>query len=52
MRKAGWARAILGLYERGDVKPHVDRVFSFDEAAAAHQYIEDRKNTGKVLLRP
>ncbi|GAB5533776.1 MAG: medium chain dehydrogenase/reductase family protein [Rubricoccaceae bacterium] len=51
-RVAGWARAILGLYERGDVRPHVDRVFSFDEAADAHRYIEERKNTGKVLLRP
>ena len=51
-RVRDWAQTILGLYERGDVRPHVDRVFSFDEAAAAHQYIEDRKNTGKVLLRP
>ncbi|MEM1116839.1 MAG: zinc-binding dehydrogenase [Bacteroidota bacterium] len=51
-RVAGWSRAILKLYESGDVKPHVDRTFSFAEAAAAHRYIEDRKNTGKVLLTP
>ena len=51
-RVAAWAQAILSRYERGDVRAHVDRVFSFDEAAQAHQYIEDRKNTGKVLLRP
>ena len=51
-RVAGWMRAILGMYRRGDVRPHVDRVFAFDEAADAHRYIEDRKNTGKVILRP
>ena len=51
-RVAGWARAILSYAEAGKVRPHVDRVFSFDEAAAAHRYIEERKNRGKVLLRP
>ena len=49
---AGWARAVLDHAEAGAVRPHVDRVFSFDQAAEAHQYIEDRKNRGKVLLRP
>ena len=51
-RVAGWARAILSLYERGGVRPHVDRSFSFDEAAEAHRYIEGRKNRGKVVLTP
>lgn len=51
-RVAGWARAVLDLYEAGDVRPYVDRVFGFDEAAEAHRYLEDRKNRGKVLLRP
>lgn len=51
-RVANWARAILSLYERGAILPHVDRVFGFDEAAEAHRYLEDRKNRGKVLLRP
>jgi NADPH:quinone reductase-like Zn-dependent oxidoreductase len=26
--------------------------FPFDEAAAAHHFIQDRKNIGKVLLTP
>jgi NADPH:quinone reductase-like Zn-dependent oxidoreductase len=43
---------LLRLYEAGVIKPHVDRTFRFDEAAAAHQYIHDRKATGKVLLAP
>ena len=51
-RVASWARAVLGLWEAGHVRPYVDRVFSFDEAAEAHRYIESRQNRGKVLLRP
>ncbi len=44
--------ALLALYAQGLIKPHVDRTFKFDEAAAAHQYIHDRKARGKVLLVP
>jgi NADPH:quinone reductase-like Zn-dependent oxidoreductase len=51
-RIAGWMEELLGLFVAGVVRPHVDRVFSFDEAAAAHHYIQDRKNVGKVLLAP
>ena len=40
------------LFETGVLKPVIDRTFSFDEAAAAHRYIQDRKNFGKVLLVP
>lgn len=32
-------------------KPTVDSVFAAEDAAQAHQYIHDRKNIGKVLLR-
>jgi NADPH:quinone reductase-like Zn-dependent oxidoreductase len=44
--------ALLELYEKGVVKPHVARTFRFDEAPMAHQYIHDRKAVGKVLLVP
>ncbi len=44
--------AIIEFYEKGLIKPHVARTFRFDEAAAAHQYIHDRKSVGKVLLIP
>jgi NADPH:quinone reductase-like Zn-dependent oxidoreductase len=30
----------------------VDRSFPFAEAAAAHRYIQERKNFGKVVLTP
>jgi NADPH:quinone reductase-like Zn-dependent oxidoreductase len=47
-----WTSEILRGVEEGWVQPHVDRAFSFDEAGAAHTYIESRKNTGKVVLVP
>jgi NADPH:quinone reductase-like Zn-dependent oxidoreductase len=43
---------LVRMYERGEIKPHVSRTFRFDEAAAAHQFIHDRKAVGKVLLVP
>ena len=51
-RLGGWMAEIVGLYEQGVVAPRVDATFSFDDAAAAHHYIQDRKNVGKVLLTP
>jgi len=44
--------ALIEMYEKGQIKPHVARTFRFEEAAAAHQFIHDRKATGKVLLVP
>lgn len=43
---------VVGLVAEGSLRPVVDRVFSFDEAAQAHGYIQARRNFGKVLLRP
>jgi zinc-binding alcohol dehydrogenase/oxidoreductase len=42
-----------GAYElvaRGEAKPIVDRVFPLAEAAAAHQYLEEGRQFGKVVL--
>lgn len=44
--------ALAALYEQGKIAPTVDRTFPFDEAAAAHQYLHDRKAKGKVILVP
>ena len=44
--------ALVAMAGRGDLRPHVDRTFRFDEAAAAHAYLHDRKARGKVLLVP
>ena len=32
------------------IHPHVDQVFPYHKASEAHNYIQDRKNIGKVLL--
>jgi synaptic vesicle membrane protein VAT-1 len=44
--------ALMEMYGKGELMPHIDRIFPFTEAAAAHQYIHDRKSKGKVLLAP
>lgn len=44
--------ALIAMYERGEIRPYVDRTFRFDEAPAAHHYLHDRKAKGKVLLVP
>jgi NADPH:quinone reductase-like Zn-dependent oxidoreductase len=45
-------QALIAMYEAGQIKPRVDRTFRFEEAAAAHHHIHDRKATGKVVLVP
>jgi NADPH:quinone reductase-like Zn-dependent oxidoreductase len=44
--------ALIQMWERGEIRPHVDRTFKFDDAPAAHHYLHDRKARGKVLLAP
>lgn len=43
---------LLGLIEDMTIQPVVDRTFVFDQAADAHRYIAERRNTGKVVLVP
>lgn len=47
-----WTREIMRGVQEGWIRPHVDRTFSFDQAADAHGYMEARKNIGKVVLVP
>jgi NADPH:quinone reductase-like Zn-dependent oxidoreductase len=49
---AVWMQEILKGVDEGWIKPHVDRSFPFAEAGAAHQFLEQRKNIGKVILVP
>ncbi len=51
-RIAGWMDQLIRLWEEGAIKPRIARMFSFSEAAAAHHFIQDRSNIGKVLLIP
>ncbi|MCA9925569.1 MAG: NAD(P)H-quinone oxidoreductase [Anaerolineales bacterium] len=38
------------LLKSGELKPVIDRTFSIQEATAAHQYVAQNKNVGKVIL--
>ena len=42
---------VLRLVEAGKLRPIVDRVFPLKDAAAAQQYMLDRKNFGKIVLK-
>jgi NADPH:quinone reductase-like Zn-dependent oxidoreductase len=43
---------IFRMYLAGEVKPVIGKTFPLAEAAAAHRYIHNRQNVGKVLLLP
>jgi NADPH:quinone reductase-like Zn-dependent oxidoreductase len=49
---AMWMKVILEGVNEGWVRPHVDKTFPFAQAGAAHNYMEARKNIGKVVLVP
>ena len=46
----GHLQKLFDLYERGQFRPHVDKVFPLSEGADAHRYMQDRKNVGKLLF--
>ena len=41
---------LFRMYGAGKIKPVISKTFPLAEAAAAHRYIHDRKNIGKVIL--
>jgi NADPH:quinone reductase-like Zn-dependent oxidoreductase len=47
-----WLLQLLAWYREGKIHPTVGARFPLAEAAAAHHYIQDRKNIGKVVLVP
>jgi len=51
-RMGGWANELLDLWSKGVIQPKIGRSFRFDEAPQAYHYIQDRKNVGKILLKP
>ena len=42
--------ALLADYEAGRIRPVVGKTFPLTEAPAAHRFIQERQNVGKVLL--
>lgn len=51
-RLRGWMEQILDGVESGWARPHVDSAFPLAQAARAHEHIEARRSTGKVVLEP
>ena len=49
---AAWMKIILEGVSEGWIRPFVAKTFPFEQAGEAHSYIEQRKNTGKVVLVP
>ncbi len=47
-----WLQRLFAWHAEGKIHPTVGAKFPFAEAAAAHHYIQDRKNVGKVVLIP
>ncbi len=45
------SRFALPLFKEGKLKPVIDSVYSWEEAAEAHRYMEQNKNIGKIVLR-
>ena len=43
---------IMELCGQGKMRTVVDKVFPLEEASEAHRYVEERRNFGKVVLRP
>ena len=44
------ARAVWPFVEAGQLRPALDRVFPFEQAAAAHQRMEAGEHVGKIVL--
>jgi NADPH:quinone reductase-like Zn-dependent oxidoreductase len=45
-------RSVLELFEKGTLKPAVDKVFPLREARQAQERMEARLNLGKIILTP
>lgn len=41
---------IFRMYTAGKIKPMISKTFPLEQAAAAHRYMQERKNLGKVIL--
>jgi NADPH:quinone reductase-like Zn-dependent oxidoreductase len=46
----GELNELFRMYASGKIKPAIGKTFPLEQAAAAHQYIHERKNIGKVIL--
>ena len=42
---------VMPYFENNSIKPIIDTTFSFGDVASAHLYMEENKNTGKIILK-
>jgi NADPH2:quinone reductase len=42
---------LVQMYSEGKIKPIIGGEYSFAEIAKAHQYLESRKSSGKIILK-
>lgn len=47
----GFAASLLPLLADGRIKPHIDRVYDFDELPAAKAHMENNAHVGKIIVR-
>jgi NADPH:quinone reductase-like Zn-dependent oxidoreductase len=47
-----WMEQVLEGVGSGWVRPHVDSSYPLADADRAHEHIEARRSTGKVVLEP
>ena len=48
--KSALQREVWPLFDSGTLRPVVDRVFAFEDVAAAHAYMESGAHQGKIVL--
>jgi NADPH:quinone reductase-like Zn-dependent oxidoreductase len=45
-------KAVFELVKNGKLKPIIDKTFALKDASLAHKYMEERRNFGKIILKP
>jgi NADPH:quinone reductase len=48
--KEAFVRDVIPLFAQRQIQVPIDRVFSLEDAADAHRYLEEHRNFGKVVL--
>lgn len=46
-----FAGVVLPFFEDGSIQPIIDTVFPIKDVAAAHTYMEENRNMGKIIIR-
>ena len=47
-----YVEPLSGWLEQGDIRPVVAQTFALEDGPAAHRYLHERRNVGKVVLEP